>query len=194
MLAVAATLRLEFADALVDLVAALGPARLVQSLGKLGQPGLKVLAEAINHRRLLGLAQFGVAVQQHLPGVLARHLLQPQRLPPCRLDGHRVVRIELALPAAAHHPVAIAVVCQPVQVVLGGDARIHDDHRARVRLKVLEHGLQRDSFGDVAREGLAAPKPLPSSTRPSVIKAQSLLFSSERPRLALALPASSPSK
>ena len=156
MLAGAAALGLEFADALDELVVKLQPARLAQALGQLVQPDLKALAEAIDDRRLLGLAQLGVAVQQHLTAVRAELLLQPQGLAPGGLDGHGLLGLELPLPAAAHDQVAVAVRCQPVEVGLGGDARVHDDHRADTGLQALKHALQRGGFSDVARERLGA--------------------------------------
>jgi len=64
--------------------------------------------------------------------------------------------IELAGAAAPHHQIAVALLEQPCQVGLGGDARVHDHQGAMRRAEPIEHHWQRSAFRNVAGKRLGA--------------------------------------
>ena len=182
-------------DALPDLAEALVGFGARQPVVELGQGRLEAGGETLDDAAFLLGPLLRVAVQAHLVGVGGDDLVQMHGLLGLRLDRHGGIGVELPAALAADDQIAVAVVAQPRDAVVGGDAAVDDDEGAGRRLQRLEHAGQRVVFPDVAGEDLrAAHEALASSIRPRVSSGQSLRFSFECPRLACGCALASPSK
>ena len=111
------------------------------------------------------------------------------------LDRHGGIGVELPVAFAADDQIAVAVVAQPPDSGLGGDAAVDDDQGAGRRVECLEHAGQRAVLATLpAKTFERRTKPLASSIRPRVSSGQSLRFSFECPRPACGCAPASPSK
>ena len=87
-------------------------------------------------------ASFGVAVKPHLVVVVVDDPVQVNLLVGTGLDGGSQFGIEKPGALAADHQIAVAVIPQPGDVVLGGNACIHHHHRIGGCLEGFKHGCQ----------------------------------------------------
>ena len=143
-------------DALPDLAEALVGAGAGQPVVELGQGGLEAGGETLDDAPFLLGPLFRVAVQPRLVGVGRDHLVQMHGLFGLRLDGHGGLGVELPAALAADDQIAVAVLAQPRDAVVGGDAAVHDHQGAGRRLQRFEHAGQRAVLPDVAGEDLRA--------------------------------------
>ena len=116
----------------------------------------KRLAKRSTIPALLGGAFLGEAVQAHLLGVLGQYLVQMHAVTRCGLDAHRRLGVEVAGAFAADHQVAVALLTQPLDAVLGGDAAVHHHQSGARGVERIEHLGQRVMFAHVAGEDLGA--------------------------------------
>ena len=72
------------------------------------------------------------------------------------LDAQRRFGVEVPGALAADHQVAVAVLAQPVQALLGGDAAVHHHQRVARGVERIEHLGKRVVFAHVAGEDLGA--------------------------------------
>ena len=101
MLADAAALFLQLADALLDIRQFLLSARLAQTGGQVGEAGLEAGHEAPGDRGLLGVASGGMAIKPDFRAVVAQYALQPDGFVGRRQRVDGLARVELASAFAA---------------------------------------------------------------------------------------------
>ena len=70
----------------------------------------------------------------------------------CGLDAHRRLGVEVAGAFTADHQVAVAVLTQPLDAVLGGDAAVHHHQGGARGVERIEHLGQCVMFAHVAGE------------------------------------------
>src|SRR5207245_4841656 len=96
-------------------------------------------------------------------------------------------RIELALAQLGDHHVVEALLAQPEQIGLGGDARIYHHRRARGRVRAREHAFECGGLVALPAKNFARrTNPLASSAVASMPSGQSLPHSLLSASLALA--------
>ena len=93
----------------------------------------KRLAKRSTIPRSLAGALLGEAVQAHLLVVLGQHLVQMHAVAGCGLEAHRRLGVEVPGAFPAHHQIAVSLVTQPLDAVLGGDSTVHHHQAARGR-------------------------------------------------------------
>ena len=143
-------------NALPDLSEALVGAGARQPLVERGQRGLEAGGGPLNDGPLLVGPLFGVAVQADLAGVGRDDLVQMHGVVRLRADRHGGLGVELPVAFTADDQIAVAVVAQPPDGGLGGDAAVHHHQGAGRRIECLQHAGQRAVFPDVAGEDLRA--------------------------------------
>ena len=74
----------------------------------------------------------------------------------CGLDAHRRLGVEVAGAFTADHQVAVALLTQPLDAVLGGDSAVHHHQGTARGVERIEHLGQRVMFAHVAGEDLRA--------------------------------------
>ena len=116
----------------------------------------KRFGEALDDATLLGGALLGEAVQAHLLGVVGQYLVQMHAVTRCGLDAHRRLGVEVPGAFPADHQVAVALLTQPLDAVLGGDAAVHHHQGGARGVERVEHLGQRVMFAHVAGEDLRA--------------------------------------
>ena len=114
----------------------------------------KRLAKRSDDAAFLGGALLGEAVQAHLLGVLAEHLVQMHAVARCGLDAHRRFGVEVPGAFAADHQVAVSLLTQPLDAVLGGDSAVHHHQGGARGMERVEHLGQCVMFAHVAGEHL----------------------------------------
>ena len=119
----AAAVLLEPTDALPDLVESFLGVRFGEPLGELGERVLEAFGEALDDGALLGGALLGEAVQAHLLGVVGEHLVQMHAVARRGLDAHRRLGVEVPGAFTADHQIAVSVLTQPLDAVLGAIPR-----------------------------------------------------------------------
>ena len=129
---------------------------LEQPIGELGERVLEAFGEALDDAALLGGTLLGEAVKAHLLAVLGQHLVQMHAVTRCGLDAHRRLGVEVAGAFPTHHQVAVSLVTQPLDAVLGGDAAVHHHQGGARGVERIQHLGQRVMFAHVAGEHLRA--------------------------------------
>ena len=123
-------------------------------LVELRQCGLEARGETLDDAPLLFGTLLGVAVQTHFVGVGRDRLVQMHGLFRLRLDRHGGFGVELPVAFATDDQIPVAVLTQPRDTRVGGDAAVHHHQGAGRRLERLEHPGQGAVFPDVAGEDL----------------------------------------
>ena len=135
-------------DALPDLAESLVGAGAGQPLVERGQGGLEAGGGPLDDGLLLVAPFLGVAVQADLAGVGRDDLVQMHGVVRLGADRHGGCGVELPVAFAADDQIAVAVVAQPPDGGLGGDAAVHDHQGAGWRVERFEHaGLRRAPSG-----------------------------------------------
>ena len=122
----------------------------------LGESGFEAGGEPLDDGPFLVGPLLRVAVQPHFIGVGRDRLVELHGLVRPRADGDGGPGVELAVAFAADDQVAVAVVAQPRDAGVGGDAAVHDHEGALGGLKRRQHAGQGPLFPDIAGEDLRA--------------------------------------
>ena len=152
----AAAFLLEPADALPDLVESFLGAGFGQPLGEFAECALEAFGEALGDAAFLRRALLGEAVQAHFLGVVGQHLVQMHAVLRRGLDAQRRLGVEVPGALAAHDQVAVALLTQPVQPLLGGDAAVHHHQGGARGVERIEHLGERVMLAHIAGEDLGA--------------------------------------
>ena len=127
-----------------------------QPLGELGKCVLEAFGESLGDAALLRRALLGEAVQAHFLAVVGEHLVQMHAVTRRGLDAQRRLGVEVPGALAAHDQVAVALLAQPVQPLLGGDAAVHHHQRGARGMESIEHLGERVMLAHIAGEDLGA--------------------------------------
>ncbi len=111
----------EPADTLLDLVPALLASGLLEALGELGQPSLEGDPDPLGHGLFLGPPLRGLAAQVDIPGFGVGVALDMDFRVTGIANGLGLGKIDFPGPLAADHQVSVALLRQPLDIVLGGD-------------------------------------------------------------------------
>ncbi len=95
-----------------------------------------------------------MTIEPHFPTVFVEYFLAVDGLAGGSADADRLIGVKLPGAFAADDQITIALIAQPIDVGVGGDAGIHYHERARRHLELVEHRLQGTRFGDIAGKGL----------------------------------------
>ena len=152
-------------QALVDAVAPFGAAFGVDAFLDGSQPVLETACGLVVHASLLECLRVTVDQQQRVVDILYLRKPNLDGLAPDILDGHRAVAQDLIAvrrASAADRDVVVAVLAEPFEVRLNGDAGVHDDNLLLPlggwRVQRPHHVLHRGTIGRVAGKDHRAHK------------------------------------